>query len=208
MARAGRRAVEIKRCVVARKVAPALEGPIRAWLHELDLAIENDAAAADAVLVGERLDAQNALAAEHPASDHPKERAPLEQPLPPLRNHAGPMKAFPRLARFLFPGELLLDPVLQVLNGVATDAKFDEMQGHYSPFGSIVRILAPSATCAPTCVETSLTIPSAGASSACSIFIASTTATRSPLVTFAPAETKTASTLPCIGALTVPSPSR
>src|SRR5205807_5290782 len=107
--------------------------------------------------------------------------------------------------------ELFLDPVLQVLDGIATDAELDEMQGHFYPsccVASIIMIFAFSATCAPTSAEISLTLPSSGASSACSIFIASTTATRSPLLTVAPGATKIASTLPCIGALTTPSPSR
>ena len=51
-------------------------------------------------------------------------------------------------------------------------------------------IFAFSATCAPTWAEISLTVPSCRASSACSIFIASTTARRSPLVTVAPGATK------------------
>src|ERR1043165_1589633 len=167
MPRAGRGAVEIRRGLVGDQVAPPLEGPVRARLNQLDLAVEHDAAAADAILVPEWLDAQNALAAKHLAADHPKERAAVEQLIHPFRDHTGAMKAFPRLAGFLFLRVLFFDPVLQVLDGIATDAQLDEMQGHYSPVGSMVRILAPSATCAPTCAEISATTPSAGASSAC-----------------------------------------
>src|ERR1041385_6320572 len=130
MARTRRSAVEVRRSLVGDQIAPALKGPVRAWLHQLDLAVEHDAAAADAVLVPERLDAEDALAAEYLAPDHPEQRAAIQQLIHALRDHAGAVEALPRLAGFLFLGQLLLDPVLEVLNGIAADAQLDEMQGH------------------------------------------------------------------------------
>src|SRR3954470_22557809 len=105
------------------QIAPALESPIGARLDQLDLAVEHNAAAADAVLVPERLDAQNAFAAKQFAPDHPIERAAIEQFIDPFRHHAGTMEALSRLAGFLFLCVLLLDPVLEILDGIATDAK-------------------------------------------------------------------------------------
>src|ERR1051325_7768975 len=102
MPRAGRGAVEVWRSLMGDQVAPALEGAVRARLHQLDLAVEHDAAAADAILVPERLDAQDALAAKHLAADHPEQRPAVEQLVDPLRDHAGAMEAFSRLAGSLF----------------------------------------------------------------------------------------------------------
>src|ERR1041385_378378 len=108
MARARRSAVEVRRSLVGDQIAPALKGPVRAWLHQLDLAVEHDAAAADAVLVPERLNAQDALATKHLAADHPEQRTTVEQLIHPFRHHAGPVEALPRLAGSLFLGILLL----------------------------------------------------------------------------------------------------
>ena len=60
-------------------------------------------------------------------------------------------------------------------------------------------------TCWPAFTFTAVTTPSSGAATACSIFIASTTTTGSPLATTSPAAARTARTVPGMGERTVPS---
>lgn len=60
-------------------------------------------------------------------------------------------------------------------------------------------------TCWPAFTFTALTTPLIGAVTACSIFIASTTSSGCPLVTWSPAFTRTARTVPGMGERTVPS---
>jgi hypothetical protein len=62
------------------------------------------------------------------------------------------------------------------------------------------------ATCCPALTMSSATVPSNGAVTACSIFIASTMRICWPGVTRWPSATFTASTVPGIGLATVPSP--
>ena len=71
---AGRGARQIARRFFRLKITPALE--CRAWsrLNQHDFAVEHDAAAADAVFVGERADVEDSLAASDLAADHPIER--------------------------------------------------------------------------------------------------------------------------------------
>ena len=90
---------------------------------------------------------------------------------------------------------ILLDPFLEIRDRVAADAEFDQVKGHvrfnhvraagnirqctagYSSVLSTIR-RAPSATCAPGSAAISAISASAGATSTCSIFIASTMARR------------------------------
>lgn len=60
-------------------------------------------------------------------------------------------------------------------------------------------------TCWPAFTFTALTTPLTGEETACSIFIASTTSSGCPLVTWSPAFTRTARTVPGMGERTVPS---
>src|SRR5256885_16434371 len=108
------------------QIAPALESPIGARLDQLDLPVQHNAAAADPVLVPERLDAQNAFATKQLAPNHPEKRPAVEQLIDPFRDHAGAMEALSRLAGSVFFGKLVLGPVLQVIGRIATDAQLDE----------------------------------------------------------------------------------
>src|SRR4051812_19881838 len=63
----------------------------------------------------------------------------------------------------------------------------------------------PAATVAPTSAERPVTTPALWALSGCSIFIASSTTTRSPSATVSPSSTSTFTIVPCMGA-TSPSP--
>ena len=120
--------VQIGWRVGGRKVAPALEGAVRPRLHQLHLAIEHDAAAPDAVLVPERLDAEDALPAQHLTLDHPEQGPAVDELVDALGHHAGAVETLALLARLLAFRTLLLDPVLQVLNGIAADGELDEIE--------------------------------------------------------------------------------
>ena len=73
--------------------------------------------------------ARIAFPAKNLAADHPKQRAAIEDLLGPLRYHPGGVIAL-ALARsqLTFGLELLRDPVLQILDGIAADAKLDQVQ--------------------------------------------------------------------------------
>ena len=116
------------------------------------------------------------------------ERAAIEEFVDALGHHAGAVEcARPARPSSSSLSAAALDPVLQVLDGIEPTQSLSRCRGIHitSSFAaSIVRILAPSATCAPTSArDLAPQTAVGGASSACSIFIASTTATRSPLVT-------------------------
>src|ERR1700731_3396706 len=128
--RAGRRFVEIARRVLHVEVAPALKGTERARRHQHDLGIEHDAAAADAVLVAKRPDGADALAAHDLAADHPIERAAVGELIGTLGHHAGAVDVLGLFAALALVLELLLDPVLEILDRVGADAELDEIESH------------------------------------------------------------------------------
>src|ERR1019366_1052735 len=185
------------------------DGLARARLDQHQFAVEHHAAAADAVFVGERADVEDALAAADLAADHPKKRAAVGQLIGALGHHAGGVDVLEFLPAPLLLFEFFFDPVFQVGDRVAADAQLDEMKRHcgipnYSFTGSITITLASSATCASATTAISATVPSIGAVKVCSIFIASMMARRCPRLTRSPCSTKSARTLPCMGARTSP----
>jgi hypothetical protein len=125
-------AVEVARRIARGEITPPLKRAIGPRLDQNGLAIEHDVAAADAFFVDERADVENPLPAHDLSTNHPVERAVADDFSRTLRHHAGRMIAFV-LARSGLPGalaprlELLLDPILKVADGVAADAKFDEV---------------------------------------------------------------------------------
>src|SRR6185437_3921338 len=165
-----------------------------------------------ALLVDERPHIDDAFAASDLALDDPIERTAVGEFLGTLGDHACRVDMLGLLAAALFVLKPLLDPALEVFDGIATDAKFDQIEGHFGlslqpqfcGAGTIVITLAPSATCAFAATAMPETSPSIGAVSVCSIFIASMMARRWPRVTGAPSSTSNANTLPCMGARTMP----
>jgi len=134
----GRSARQIARGILALQVAPTLERRARARLDQHHFAVEHHAAAADAVLVGERAYGKNLLAATDLAANHPIERAAAGQFLGPLGHHAGGVDVLGLLAALFLLFELLLDPVFEVGDRVAANAEFDEMKGHSRlPHGNV-----------------------------------------------------------------------
>ena len=131
-------AIEVARGVVRGEVAPPLKRPEGPRLDRDGLAIKHDVAAADALFVDERPDIEDPLPAHDLSAYHPVKRAAADDFGRTLRHHAGRMIALAqmgaRLARAGLSGalaaalELFLDPVLKVADGVAADAKFNEMQ--------------------------------------------------------------------------------
>src|SRR5580700_10121942 len=136
---AGGSAVEVAWRVGGREVAPALERAVGPRLHQHRLAIEHDVAAADAGLVDERADVEDALPAHDLAADHPVERAADDDLVGTLGHHAGGVVALALARARLARRELLLDPVLQVLDGIAADTELDEMQHGGLPRQAVMR---------------------------------------------------------------------
>src|SRR5580704_9541458 len=137
--RARRCFIEVARGVLHVEVAPTLKSTERARRYQHDFGIEHDAAAADAVLVAKRPDVADALAAHDLAADHPIERAAVSELVCTLGHHAGAVDVLGLFAAFALVLELLLDPVLEVLDRVGADAELDEIESHYSTLSLLGR---------------------------------------------------------------------
>ena len=76
-----------------------------------------------------RAGCQDAFPAKNLAADDPKQRAAIDDLFRALRHHPGGVIAL-ALARsqLTFGFQLLRDPVLQILDGIAADAKLDQVQ--------------------------------------------------------------------------------
>src|SRR5262245_57916684 len=122
--------VEVAGSVLGCEIAPALERAPRARLDQDKLWLQHQVAAADPFLVDEWAHVDNALAAHDLTADHPIERAAVAQFVGALGHHTRPVHVLAREAAFPALLELLANPILEVLDGVATNAKLDEMKGH------------------------------------------------------------------------------
>src|SRR6185312_5448805 len=91
-----------------------------------------------------------------------------------------------------------------VKDPVAHFPLFEEASRHQLAFSMRTRS-APSFTCDPASTVKSVTVPSNGATRVYSIFIAWSTNSRSPRLTFLPLVASTSTTAPGIGASTMPS---
>src|SRR5690606_8464765 len=113
-------------------------GPARLPLGTDHLRLEHQVAAADALVIDERTDVQQALAALNLCLDDPVERSAVEQLGGPRRHHASRVELLGRLAR---PAALVQaegDPFLQVLDAIAAHTELDEMKRHVfwmDPYG-------------------------------------------------------------------------
>src|SRR4029079_7326914 len=102
---------KVGRRILIRKVAPALECAIRPRTHRHAFRVENEPAAADPLLIGERTNVEDALAAKDFAADHPVDRATAEDFFRALGHHARGVEALRLLhAALLLLGKLQLDP--------------------------------------------------------------------------------------------------
>src|SRR5262249_16347160 len=99
------------------------------------------AATADAFLVAVGPDVAQRLTAHDLPADHPIERTAVEQLIGALGHHARDMNVLGLLALLFLVGEPLLDPVLEILDRVRTDAQFDEMQRHESYLGPSIEVV-------------------------------------------------------------------
>src|SRR5205085_1856855 len=85
--------VEVGWRILWVEIAPTLERAIGPGPHRHAFRIEHQFAAADAVLVDERADIEDALAAQDFALDHPVDRAAVGDFLGALGHHARGVKA-------------------------------------------------------------------------------------------------------------------
>ena len=169
--------------------------------------------------------AEDALAAEDLAPDHPVERAAVEEFVGALRHHAGGVDVLGLLAALFLLLQPLLDPVLEVLDRVAADAELDEMQWHgdalacrlpgrssgrfrdcardrLAPSGDLDRQDARLRRSARR-LRATISRPSVDRRQSARAPSSSPRPRRraGPSCTLAPCSTRSASTLPCIGAL-------
>ena len=91
-------------------------------------------ATAHSLLVDEWANVEDALAAHDLTADHPIERAAVAQLVRAFGRHARAMHVLARESAFPALLKLLPDPILEILDGVAADAKLDEMQSHAGYF--------------------------------------------------------------------------
>src|SRR5262249_4349610 len=94
---------EVGRRILRLEITPDPEGRFRLPLRRHELRIEDKAATADAILIGERPNGGETLANLHLPLDHPIERAAVEKLGDTSRHHAGDMDMHgfsPRLPRF------------------------------------------------------------------------------------------------------------
>ena len=82
------------------------------------------------LLIDERTHIEDPLAAHDLTPDHPVERAAPAQFARALGRHACPVHVLAREAPFPALFDLLADPLLKIMDGVAADAKFDQMKRH------------------------------------------------------------------------------
>src|SRR5215217_2593075 len=121
-------AAEVARGVLGVEVAPALERPARPRLDRDHHRLDDQAAAPDAVAVGERPDRGEPLPAGDLALDHPVERAAVDDRVEALRHHAGGMGLLVGPAEAPVMGAVLLDPILEVADRIAADAELQQME--------------------------------------------------------------------------------
>src|SRR5262245_26019525 len=87
-------------------------------------------ATAHSLPVHEWTNVEDALAAHDLAADHPVEGASVAQLVRTFGHHARAVHVLARESALSALLKLLPDPILEILDGVAADAKLDEMQSH------------------------------------------------------------------------------
>jgi hypothetical protein len=127
---AGAGVAEIARRILRLQIPPALKGAPRLPFGRHRFRIEHKPAAPDAVLVAERPHVEQFLPHLHVAADDPVERAAAQNFLHPLRDHARGVKMLRLSAGAAGGAQALLDPVLEILDGIAADAEFQDVEGH------------------------------------------------------------------------------
>src|SRR6185312_12636677 len=109
---------------------PALKRPHRPRRDRDHGPVEPDLAAADPVLVHERLEAEDALAGGDLPLDDPVERTAVEDLGRAFGRHPGDVDVPRRRAAALRLRHPFLYPFAQVAKRIRADAELDEVQGH------------------------------------------------------------------------------
>src|SRR5262249_7984447 len=87
----------------------------------------------DSHLVNERAHIDEPLAAKNPTTDHPVKRAALAQLAGTLWHHARAMHVLARQSAPLARFEACANPLSEVFDRIAANAKLDEMERHRMP---------------------------------------------------------------------------
>jgi len=128
MSGARRGTVEISRAILVGQIAPALECPPRSRLDQNYFWVEYQMAPSHTRPIHQGTHVQKPLPAQHVAANYPKERPVMAQLIRALRHHARFVDVLAGLALTPPLLELAGDPLLQLLDGVATDAQLYEMK--------------------------------------------------------------------------------
>jgi hypothetical protein len=128
MSGARRGTVEISRAILVGQIAPALECPPRSRLDQNYFWVEHQMAPSHTRPIHQGTHVQKPLPAQHVAANYPKERPVMAQLIRALRHHARFVDVLAGLALTPPLLELAGDPLLQLLDGVATDAQLYEMK--------------------------------------------------------------------------------
>jgi hypothetical protein len=121
---------EIARRILRVEVAPALERPVRARLDQDHRRLEHEVAAPDPLPVRERPHRDERLPAGELALDDPVERAAVDELVHALRHHAGGVRLLVGAPEPPVMRAVLLDPLLEIGDRIAADAKLEEVEGH------------------------------------------------------------------------------
>jgi hypothetical protein len=153
MSGARRGTVEISRAIFIGKITPALECPPRSRLDQNEFWLEHQMTPAHTRPVHQGTHIQKPLPAQHIAANYPEERPVLAQLIRALGHHARFVDVLAGLALTPPLLELAGDPLLQLLDGVATDAQLNEMERQeISPGitpGGLIREDSLTAYCGP-----------------------------------------------------------
>ncbi|CAH2404706.1 hypothetical protein MES5069_440084 [Mesorhizobium escarrei] len=121
---------EIGRCVRRFQIPPALKGAARLPFSAHDRGIEHQVTAADTLVIGERTDFGDQLAALHIALDHPVEGTAIGDLGAARRHHAGGVVVLDRFTGAPPFVEAEGDPLFQIFDAVAANAELYEIEGH------------------------------------------------------------------------------
>src|SRR6516165_1068944 len=125
--------IKITRRFLRSEIPPALKRPPGPRLDQHELGLEHQITPTDSRLVNERAHIDEPLAAKNPTTDHPVKRAALAQLVGTLWHHARAMHVLARQSAPLARFEACANPLSEVFDRIAANAKLDEMERHRMP---------------------------------------------------------------------------
>lgn len=125
-----RSAVEVAWDVFGFEIAPALKRPPRPRVHQHEFRLKHQLTTSDTGFVDVRAHVDKRLPAHHSPSDHPIKRAAISKFIGALGHHARSVHMLALKAALPAFALFLADPILEILDRVATDTELDKMKSH------------------------------------------------------------------------------